>query len=75
MPKYLVEVSLKCTYEVEANTAQEANEKAWDWFSECEPDFDTVRINCGTCSSRSEDECPFAETCGVENDFRLWTEA
>lgn len=77
MPKYLVQVSLRCTYEIEADTAQEANEKAWDWFSECEPDFNTTRICCPTCSSLDAEtgECPFSETCGAETDFRLWTEA
>ena len=75
MPKYLVDVRLKCTYEVEADTEQEANAKAWDWFSECEPDFYTVRMNCWTCACRSEDECPFAENCGAENNFFLWKEA
>ena len=77
MPKYLVEVRLKCTYEIDADTPQEANEKAWDWFSECEPDFYPVRIDCGTCAHRDEEtgECPFPATCGAENNFQLWKEA
>ena len=76
MPKYLVDVRLKCTYEVEADTEQEANEKAWDWFNECEPDFNTVRIDCSTCTGHNENGCLFAEVCGgAANDFRLWKEA
>lgn len=74
MSRYMVDVSLRCTYEVEGDTETEVIEKAWDWFTECVPDFYTTRICCGTCAHRDEEtgECPFSETCGVETDFRLW---
>lgn len=46
--KYIVEISLNCTYEFDGEkyTEDEAVDKAWDYFLECQPDI---------CVDREED--------------------
>lgn len=39
MKKFGVDVRLNCYYSIEAETREEAIEKAWDLFMECVPDF------------------------------------
>lgn len=40
MKKFNVCVSLECYYVIEAEDEDSACDKAWDYFSECEPSFD-----------------------------------
>ncbi len=40
MKKYKVSASLDAYYEFEASSEEEARAIAWDWFIECEPNFE-----------------------------------
>lgn len=39
MKKFRIALQLFCDYDVEAETEEEAIEKAKDWFAECDPEI------------------------------------
>lgn len=41
---YEVNVYYDSVYTIEADSKREAEEQAWKYFSECEPNFETVEI-------------------------------
>jgi len=48
MAKYVIDVTLDCIYEIEAENEESAIEQAIEWFQECQPEVTVVMAKPNT---------------------------